>query len=73
MPEQWLLSLDAARLLGCGPDLIGHLAKTGQLPCEYAGARRVKLFRLADVQAFAKQRAEFARRKKLPGFVKVRA
>jgi hypothetical protein len=71
--EEWGLSIDVAKVLGCSTDFVAHLVRTGQLDCEYSVGRKVKLFRMAEVHEFARQRAELARRKKLPGFVKVRA
>lgn len=58
MTEQLLTPADAGRILGITPAAVVHAAKTGSLEVAQTTVRGHRLFRLADVEAFKRQREE---------------
>ena len=55
-PDDLMTAIDAARILGLSVDMVRRLAKDGRLPF-MSTIRGVRLFRRANVEALAYQRA----------------
>jgi excisionase family DNA binding protein len=55
-PDDLMTAIDAARILGLSVDMVRRLAKEGRLPF-MSTIRGVRLFRRANVEALAHQRA----------------
>jgi excisionase family DNA binding protein len=56
-PDDLMTSVDAGRILGISVDMVRLLARNGRLPF-MSTVRGVRLFRRADVEQLAKQRAD---------------
>jgi hypothetical protein len=63
--DQLILTREAAQMLSVADSMVIWLANKGRLPCIRAGNRCIRLFRKADVQRLAAERAE----KKMRGAV----
>jgi hypothetical protein len=61
MQTDFLLSADAARIVGVTPASIREAALAGRLVVAATTAGGVRLFRSADVEAFRRQRAKTRR------------
>jgi hypothetical protein len=57
LSENLLTSVDAARILGLSSDMVRVLAREGRLLAAVASVRGVRMFRKADVEALAAERA----------------
>ena len=61
-PDDLMTAIDAARILGLSVDMVRRLAKDGRLPF-MSTIRGVRLFRRANVEELAYQRANRGDRK----------
>lgn len=60
-PEDLMTAVDAARILGLSSDMVRLLAREGRLKAAVQTVRGVRLFRRADVERPAAERAQQAR------------
>lgn len=60
-PDDLMTSSDAARILALSSDMVRLLARKGALPIAARTIRGVRLFRRADVERLARERAETSR------------
>ena len=56
-PDDLMTAIDAARILGLSVDMVRRLAKDGRLPF-MSTIRGVRLFRRANVEQLAQERAQ---------------
>jgi excisionase family DNA binding protein len=59
-PEDLMTTVDAARILGLSSDMVRLLARRGRLKAAVLTVRGVRLFRRADVDRLAAERAQQA-------------
>lgn len=63
-PDDLMTAVDAGRILGVSVDMVRLLARDGRLPF-LSTVRGVRLFRRADVERLAQERASSKRRKEM--------
>ena len=59
-PDDLMTAVDAARILGLSSDMVRLLAREGRLKAAVQTVRGVRLFRRADVERLAAERAQQA-------------
>jgi excisionase family DNA binding protein len=64
-PDDLMTAVDAGRILGVSVDMVRLLARDGRLPF-LSTVRGVRLFRRADVELLAQERASSKRRRETP-------
>jgi DNA-binding transcriptional MerR regulator len=68
-PKDLMTAVDAARILSLSSDMVRLLAREGRLKAALQTVRGIRLFRRADVERLASERAQQARerRERPPG------